>query len=278
MFNDETDLKYLNEIEKDVNEPWHFRIQAANSISYILKGEPDEERGAKKVCKMMEICKEALNTSSREYINSTVIYNVDTNDPRDMLELTISLAILEFRSEAQSHLLTMLGTWETYILNGEPRSNNSGLSDHFGKAAKVMKAPFLPSMSCGGCGTLKVTETDDPVVMMREPLTFKFCSKCERFAYCSRECQILHWKERGHKELCREIGDFQVGDFVEVFGLVGRKDLEGLIAEVVKDVTKEDGVVRFAVESCLQNTKPFQVVVKPENLRLLLSVEEGERL
>ena len=30
----------------------------------------------------------------------------------------------------------------------------------------------------------------------------KSCGKCGRVAYCSRDCQIQHWKEGGHKAQC----------------------------------------------------------------------------
>ncbi|KAJ3329782.1 hypothetical protein HDU76_007153, partial [Blyttiomyces sp. JEL0837] len=272
VYNDETDLKYLKEIEKDVNEPWLFRIQAANCAQFIYRGQRDEERAVKKMLKMMEMCNKALAESDDEYLTSTVTYNVNSNDPLDMIQREIRDVILQIRTDVKACLLRMQGTWETYIWEGKPRGNNSDLSNQLGEAAKAVKALFLPSLSCAGCGITKVTNSNDVA-----PFKLKLCSKCKRFAYCSKDCQTLHWKEQGHKELCRDLGEFKPGDFVEVFGLVGRKDLNGSIAKVLKVVTKEDGVVRFVVEACL-SSRPYQINVKPANLRMVLSVEEGERL
>jgi MYND finger len=36
----------------------------------------------------------------------------------------------------------------------------------------------------------------------------KQCAHCKRAKYCSRECQIKHWKELGHKERCGKEGHF----------------------------------------------------------------------
>ncbi|KAG1216539.1 hypothetical protein G6F35_010005 [Rhizopus arrhizus] len=35
-----------------------------------------------------------------------------------------------------------------------------------------------------------------------EPGSFKRCGRCQRVAYCSRECQKEHWKT-GHKIICK---------------------------------------------------------------------------
>lgn len=36
------------------------------------------------------------------------------------------------------------------------------------------------------------------------PREFKVCSLCEIVKYCSRECQIQHWKD-GHKKISKKI-------------------------------------------------------------------------
>ncbi|PRW56533.1 Zinc finger MYND domain-containing 10 [Chlorella sorokiniana] len=33
----------------------------------------------------------------------------------------------------------------------------------------------------------------------------KKCSKCSAVAYCSRECQVRHWQEGGHKAECSRL-------------------------------------------------------------------------
>lgn len=34
---------------------------------------------------------------------------------------------------------------------------------------------------------------------------FKKCSKCKRVVYCSRACQVTHWKKGGHKDECKKM-------------------------------------------------------------------------
>jgi hypothetical protein len=46
-----------------------------------------------------------------------------------------------------------------------------------------------PSRPCAQCGELFPK--------------LKQCSWCKAVAYCSRDCQVAHWKA-GHKEACQE--------------------------------------------------------------------------
>jgi len=39
---------------------------------------------------------------------------------------------------------------------------------------------------------------------------YKFCQRCGFRAYCSRECQVMHWKASGHKEACEREKQFEV--------------------------------------------------------------------
>lgn len=44
---------------------------------------------------------------------------------------------------------------------------------------------------CPGCGTIEDKVED-----------FKACSQCKMRHYCSKECQVQHWRSGGHKEKC----------------------------------------------------------------------------
>ncbi|KZV77343.1 hypothetical protein PENSPDRAFT_182565 [Peniophora sp. CONT] len=33
------------------------------------------------------------------------------------------------------------------------------------------------------------------------------CKGCGEVVYCSRQCQVSHWKEGGHKQVCRRVKD-----------------------------------------------------------------------
>lgn len=41
------------------------------------------------------------------------------------------------------------------------------------------------------------------------------CGRCKRVAYCTKECQVTHWKSE-HKKICRAPGIFKNGDIVRV--------------------------------------------------------------
>jgi hypothetical protein len=46
-------------------------------------------------------------------------------------------------------------------------------------------------VACSGCG--------------REFVQLRKCSVCRQAAYCSRECQVRHWKEGGHRRECAQL-------------------------------------------------------------------------
>ena len=56
---------------------------------------------------------------------------------------------------------------------------------------------------CQGCNKMRDEGCDDKPY---QPYT-KRCSKCQSAFYCSRECQMAHWK-RSHKHTCCRIGTY----------------------------------------------------------------------
>ncbi|PRW56651.1 expressed protein isoform A [Chlorella sorokiniana] len=50
--------------------------------------------------------------------------------------------------------------------------------------------------------------------MCRSASQLKKCSKCRAVAYCSRECQVRHWREGGHKAECSRLAAERRNDCV----------------------------------------------------------------
>jgi hypothetical protein len=67
--------------------------------------------------------------------------------------------------------------------SAEPAGVHTGLGDGAGSSR------VKPSRPCAACGELFPK--------------LKQCSRCKAVAYCSRDCQLAHWKA-GHKESCQE--------------------------------------------------------------------------
>lgn len=67
----------------------------------------------------------------------------------------------------------------------------------------------IPGDACDGCGKKK---QDD-----EEPLLV--CSRCKFTYYCSKDCQVSHW--RTHKHECRKKNEFRKGDTAVVLVDVG---------------------------------------------------------
>ena len=52
------------------------------------------------------------------------------------------------------------------------------------------KSPGKAPNVCAACGTVTTSK--------------KTCSRCKVTCYCSKECQVNHWKRGGHKEVCNK--------------------------------------------------------------------------
>lgn len=65
----------------------------------------------------------------------------------------------------------------------------------------VLDAPHVRQFSsiprCSGCG--------------RQATSLKKCSRCRVAAYCSRACQVQHWKKGGHKQQCAQLAAGSAG-------------------------------------------------------------------
>jgi hypothetical protein len=61
--------------------------------------------------------------------------------------------------------------------------------------------------------------------------TLMICTRCKMAYYCSKECQKSQWKA-GHKQACRKSGQIEVGDWMQLQGLVSQPQLNMKIVEI----------------------------------------------
>ncbi|KAJ3313412.1 hypothetical protein HDU76_002639 [Blyttiomyces sp. JEL0837] len=222
---DETELKNLKDIEKNVNEPWHFRIQAADCAAMILRKKYDVKRLATKLITVLDFCRAAFHENDAE----SMAYQFNKSKMREFnLPGTVRAVIELSRATAQKTLARLMGTIGDRIENA--------------KINIIYQSPYLATLTCGGCGVARIDKVGEAVTE-DEDVNLKLCARCERFAYCSKACQILHWKEGGHKIVCQQVGEFRDDDFVKLFGLVNKKDLNGHFG-VIKGVLKRGMVLR----------------------------------
>ena len=74
-------------------------------------------------------------------------------------------------------------------------------------AGSIFKAVIDPrkaihSYACSNCGVLSFIRNHGPTCQQRRLLA---CAGCRVAHYCSRECQVIHWK-RAHRNVCKSTG------------------------------------------------------------------------
>jgi tetratricopeptide (TPR) repeat protein len=129
------------------------------------------------------------------------------------------------------------------------------LSENEAALADAMKRLAVGGDRCDRCG--------QPA---SENAPLKRCARCQLAYYCSPECSKQAWKA-GHKAACRAPGQFEVGDKVQVQGLVSQPQLNGSILEVRGAAPGGAGRIATALIG-----GEVEKALKPENLRRLRPV------
>jgi len=63
-------------------------------------------------------------------------------------------------------------------------------------ASSGSRAATAASCACAHCGAAETTGGS---------VSLKACSRCKAVEYCSRECQVAHWKAGRHKAVCKRV-------------------------------------------------------------------------
>jgi hypothetical protein len=115
-------------------------------------------------------------------------------------------------------LIEVLQLLEQGVDDGRRRRHPSKNKDEPSMVPFSKKHPQMPrfhkmeSMRTGGevgirglrlCAGKQYTGPKCPVCGAINDL--KGCSGCRKVFYCSRECQVHHWKNRGHKVECKKV-------------------------------------------------------------------------
>ncbi|KAJ3330215.1 hypothetical protein HDU76_006198 [Blyttiomyces sp. JEL0837] len=128
----------------------------------------------------------------------------------------------------------------------------------------------------GGCDFCKIATEQTAKRLKR-------CGRCRRDCYCSTSCQTAAWSaawSAGHKNFCRKLGDFKVGDIIMLKEIKKNVTLNGTIMQIVGLAPENDNSVesetRWVVDYMGKSGKKLSV--KRSNLQLVIGVEEREVL
>jgi hypothetical protein len=94
-----------------------------------------------------------------------------------------------------------------------------------GTTASLIRFETQEPRECSHCGGVPAKE-DGEEDGEASAVSFQRCGKCKRTQYCSKACQVEHWKQGGHKEECAQfaaaesrtsalssrMGDTRIGD------------------------------------------------------------------
>ena len=132
--------------------------------------------------------------------------------------------------------------------------DDRGLVIEANNAAAARAAGIIPLRRLADC-----PKTPKPQCDVCSEVSQSRCGKCASACYCSRACQVVDWKERGHKAACSTLKARVASDAAHV--------LEQLWPPTGEDAAEQDDTdpdvsydrVRWASENMLDNEVAFEL-------------------
>ncbi|KAJ3302134.1 hypothetical protein HDU76_005572 [Blyttiomyces sp. JEL0837] len=187
----------LRRIEKDQTLPFDYRILASFNLGTIYKHlKHDYARAA---------------TRFRNVVNLAKMLDDDDSGLDDLDEmLSDALTMLSLIEDVPPSADTTDFDIVDYHI---PTIDNSDecINIMNNLVERLHGTPRIYTNQGAQCNREKGSQTDN----LENTLILKTCAKCLRYAYCSKECQKIHWKA-DHKKFCRSTEDFRKGDIVKV--------------------------------------------------------------
>ncbi|GFH55758.1 bromodomain and WD repeat-containing 1-like [Chaetoceros tenuissimus] len=78
-----------------------------------------------------------------------------------------------------------------------PSARSQELKDELQKLLSSLLSLYQDMKRCWECNGICGEEIERSLI----------CSRCKCATYCSRECQVKHWKQGTHKDCCKDIGE-----------------------------------------------------------------------
>jgi len=96
-----------------------------------------------------------------------------------------------------------------YIGKAYPDRKTVALMDYWGKITKKyfsdVAAVLVDEIGLKNARSLVTRECIICSEIDTKTLTLKQCQGCSMYCYCSEECQTIHWKERKHRNECKQV-------------------------------------------------------------------------
>ncbi|CAB9510975.1 expressed unknown protein [Seminavis robusta] len=181
----EEDKRFLRGIVRSADsEPAFFVAHALYLLGAI---EVEQERNVDGMC---------------HYTNHAIMTCDAAKDEEKLRTLTIlppTAAFQEprYNETVADHLVALRALSVSLLQRARSDDMKQKLVQLYSLDQKVASAAIVPGDQCDGCGGT-------------EAKPMRVCERCLRTYYCSRHCQKMHWIE--HQKLCRQQGEFRVGD------------------------------------------------------------------
>ncbi|KAJ3331485.1 hypothetical protein HDU76_003042 [Blyttiomyces sp. JEL0837] len=307
-------LETLKMIEGDLDEAVWIRGQAMLTKSLVMWNLGDLEGACVEYLKLVDLVDGYFASQSIEHNGEKKVLWTPRSKPAGTapIESPVDEVLKEFKVFSIQNLKFFSGpnscVYREKVDDGyEPKPSNTyipGSATPRDRALiqRALKLPAVLSLCCAACG--KKREFDDKEKGNKDVnVAIRRCSRCQRVAYCSKECQTQHWNEGRHKRVCRGPKDFKRGDVVTLWGIGisekvdgddadsvigqvsgrgGVSELGALIVEVLGKVEggvnsgRSDGGsdVQWTVGFLGDDEHQVLTTVRPENMFLRIPLEE----
>jgi len=159
----------------------------------------DEDKGIFCFQSSVQVCDSASKEEQQRTI--TGLKPIAMTNGKTQFFCTVGEYLLDIREQSYDQVLFARSTREIFMKPYSKDDENGGAGTG------------IPGDQCDGCRKLA-----------RDTTVLCVCNRCRRTYYCSKECQIAHWKKKpdGHKQSCRKKNEFRQGDKVTTLQRYGK--------------------------------------------------------
>ncbi|KAL7532274.1 hypothetical protein ACHAWF_004068 [Thalassiosira exigua] len=245
------DFDNMNKVLNDKHEPRLFRVEAGFTLGLLHYSRGERTKCSDAYYESLRISEKPPTSKQEKMDNKKVQFNTEIKAMKELMK-TIVADVQNNYNQLNASTKSADGIGPELISDGTikmPAHIGHGMPIGRG-GTKLTKDQLNNLIDVGG------TQCD---CCKRKDLKLEKCTRCNMAYYCSKECQRMQWKVNGHKQFCRQEGQFELGDLVQIARLKNKPDLNGIIVRVAGSDPKKEGRYAVRMEGATEGDPTFSV-------------------
>lgn len=248
----DVDLENMGKVMSDKHEPRLYRVEAGYTLGMLHYARSERRECAEAYREAIRIGEKTPKAKQKRMDKKVVLFaNLDGSIARKPMKEFMDEILIVVKSNLDQLNLTSRegGSVGPQLISNGTFKPPLRMSHHMpiGRGGTTLTLHEINNLiDIGGlhCDCCKQKRGDN--------VQLSACGRCQRAWYCSKECQVKSWKEKGHKEHCRKVGQFKPDDLVQLARLKSIPELNGAIVRFIGPDPNMDGRYGVRMEGAVE--------------------------